>query len=670
MGHGALSRSDLGLILRRMMWLRRVLSVPLVLLLFAALLIALVLLQVRSKLLDPGFYTAKLLRTNVYQFTLNDALATVLDETREAEAGTDADRGPLIASGLSTPEIVASVNRALPPVWLQSNAEQVFEQFGKYMTGHRGEFEVRIRAGDQTFAVTEEIEYLLREADLHSLLFEYVEPEIERAAAEELPRRLNVTSEQLVQSARRVVTTDWTQQQLDYILDEVVPYLVGDRDTFEINVALADRAEAALGEVKVVLRDANSYEVLYAEVIEAEVMKTVPEGVDLGDGITLADEDIIAALRSAASVEWMREQAEHVIDRAAPYVTGKEDGFTVVISIHDNKSKAAASLKEVVRHRLGERIYTLPPCAGSRPAGDQSGLPSCIPAGVSRNELADGLGGGFSDLMLRVALAPIPDTIRLDERSLIEAIERFHGDVDEDLIDRTRETVRDGWTYTHEDLRRDLASARDGPRLGGIDPADMLDGLRDFLDGGLTYTEADLRLGNADTDNGQALDDWDAVRRALKLVESYWWLGSIPVAPLIVAIGLLGGRGWRGRIAWSAGALLTSSVLVLITSGLLYGSIEPIEELRVQALDEVRRDASAYPQTAWLVTDKLFDVAASVADDFAAGVAASARNLAILGLLVMTAALFWPRIVAGYRAIAAKLQPPTSSHRAPRGNQP
>ena len=61
-----------------------------------------------------------------------------MDETREAEAGTDADRGPLIASGLSTPEIVASVNRALPPVWLQSNAEQVFEQFGKYMTPGSG----------------------------------------------------------------------------------------------------------------------------------------------------------------------------------------------------------------------------------------------------------------------------------------------------------------------------------------------------------------------------------------------------------------------------------------------------------------------------------------------------------------------------------------------------
>ena len=89
-----------------------------------------------------------------------------------------------------------------------------------------------------------------------------------------------------------------------------------------------------------------------------------------------------------------------------------------------------------------------------------------------------------------------------------------------------------------------------------------------------------------------------------------------------------------------------------------------MERLRFEALDEVSRDPSAYPQTVRLITDKLFDIAASATDDFAVGVAASARNLAILGLLVMMAAILWPRIAAGCRAMTARFRPTASTARA------
>ena len=88
---------------------------------------------------------------------------------------------------------------------------------------------------------------------------------MERAADGYVPFGLDVSAEGLTESAHRVAAPVWIQDQIDAALDEVAPYLVGDRNTFEIHVDLAGRAEVALEEVRALLRESDAYEVMYVK---------------------------------------------------------------------------------------------------------------------------------------------------------------------------------------------------------------------------------------------------------------------------------------------------------------------------------------------------------------------------------------------------------------------
>ena len=110
-----------------MIWVRRILTGPLGLLFFLFLLLTLLVLQINSTFLDPDYYPEQLREANVYEFILNELLASAIDEEREKErrerdaggSGQDVGNTPFLSSGLSTEQIVSSVNRALPPDWVQ-----------------------------------------------------------------------------------------------------------------------------------------------------------------------------------------------------------------------------------------------------------------------------------------------------------------------------------------------------------------------------------------------------------------------------------------------------------------------------------------------------------------------------------------------------------------------
>ena len=151
-----------------MIWIGRLISIPLGLVFFALLLVTLVFLEVNDTFLDPDFYPEELRKANVYEFVLVDLLTTALDERRVQEsrsASEAAEETPLMTSGLSTEEIVSSINRAVPPEWVQGLVEGSFDQVGRYLTGERDQFEVTVRAGDQVRILVDEAKSLMRKPE-------------------------------------------------------------------------------------------------------------------------------------------------------------------------------------------------------------------------------------------------------------------------------------------------------------------------------------------------------------------------------------------------------------------------------------------------------------------------------------------------------------------------
>lgn len=644
-----------------MIWARRILTVPAGFVFFLFLLLTLLVLQINSTFLDPDYYPEQLREANVYQFVLNDLLASAIDEERERErreqdaggTGEDVATTPLLSSGLSTEQIVAAVNRALPPDWVQGVVERNFDEVGQYLTGDRDEFMVTVRANEQAATAVEELKSLMRQADAFNLLFdEEVVPRIEESIQGRLPFGLDITNQRLVEAVRRVAPPEWVQEQVELVLDEVTPYMVGERDTFLIDIQLEeDRIDIALDEVEKLMAETDSGRLLYEEIVEPELRKNLGDTVALPLGVSLTQEEVLDALRQVAPPTWVEQQAVMVINDAAPYLIGRSDSFLTVVSLAENKRLARGVIADLVDDKVNEIVDNLPTCqslaeAQAALATASEGLPSCVPPNVPTERLLDQLDIDLAGSIQRMVLGPIPDTIRFTEVELRTSLIQAGAADNLDEIDNVREILRDGWMYTQDDLTETLTDDD-----GNVSDVETLDNVRSFLADGWTYTEADLREDLSDEGDTGTVDDLDRGRDIFKTARSNRLLVYIPMLLLLVGIGFLGGTSWSARVAWGAGALVIATGLVFVIFGPGYDSFGrfgpgyDLDELRAEALQDITEEGGDYPETSRLAANKAFDIFESMADDLASGVASSSVVLVIIGLIALGAAIFWASIM-------------------------
>ena len=649
-----------------MIWVRRILTVPTGIVFFLFLLLTLLVLQINSTFLDPDYYPEQLREASVYEFILNELLASAIDEEREREgreqspggSGQDVQDTPLLSSGLSTEQIVSSVNRALPPDWVSGLVERNFDEVGQYLTGERDEFTITVRADEQTVTAVEEIKSLIRQADAFNLLFDQeVVPRIEDSIQGKLPFGIEITNERLVEAVRRVATQEWVHEQVEMVLDEITPYMVGERDTFLIDIQLGeDRINIALDEVERLMGETDSGRLLYKELVEPELKKPLGDTVLLPLGVALTQEEVLDALRQVAPPEWVEEQALMVINDAAPYLTGRSDSFLTVVSLAENKRLAREVIANLVDEKVNEIVAALPTCrslaeAQAALATASEGLPSCVPPNVPTARLLDQLDIDLAGSIQRMVLGPIPDTIRFTEVELRTSLVQAGAADNLDQLDNMREILRDGWMYTQDDLTETLTDV-----TGDISDVETLEEVRAFLSGGWTYTEADLRedLTDEGGDTG-TVDEVDRARDIFKTARSNRFLVYIPMILLLVGIGFLGGRSWSTRVAWGAGPLVVAAGIIFVIFGPGYDTFakSALDEGRQEAIDRIehpeRYDDSAeenkYPLTSRLAVNKLYDIFESMADDLASGVAGSSFGLVIIGLIALGAATFWASIM-------------------------
>ena len=176
------------------------------------------------------------------------------------------------------------------------------------------------------------------------------------------------------------------------------------------------------------------------------------------------------------------------------------------------------------------------------------------------------------------------------------------------------------------------------------DSVDLLDDVRSFLSDGWVFTEQDLReqIGDADPDVLANLDDW---RRIFKQARTWRFLVYLPVLILVVIIAFLGGRTWSARVAWAAAYLTISAAAIWITFSPVYTALsgEVIDRARQEAIDSIEPNHD-FANTQALIIDKAIDTGAFIIDGFAAAVAANALIVFVIGMLILSAAIVWPRL--------------------------
>ena len=152
----------------------------------------------------------------------------------------------------------------------------------------------------------------------------------------------------------------------------------------------------------------------------------------------------------------------------------------------------------------------------------------------------------------------------------------------------------------------------------------------------------------------------------MKTADNYKLVVYAPLLVLLVMIAFWGGRTWTGRVAYAAGFLVVSAAVIFVIfgpgcdalakSGPVYEAvgISDFNELRQEALDDIAAGGGEFPGTARLAANKAFDIAESISDNFASGVAASSLVIAVIGLIALGAAFFWGQLVELFVQIRRK----------------
>ena len=651
---------------------------------------------------------------------------------------------------------VIAARRVAPPEWVQDRVEAALEEITPYLSGEEDSFTVTVQLAGRERAALDEAEELLRDVRAYDQLFDgAVIPAVQEAAASEEDIGLGLGKEDVVGIASEAITPAWLQTQIEGAIDEIGPYMVGRRDSFEVHIELTDRAEIVLDEINTLMKQADRYDLPYTTMVEPKLLRVVGESIELPLGASIAGDEVLSAMREVAPLSWFFAHIDSVMVDATPYLTGRADSFASRVSLEANKEAARPYLENLASRRLSGIIDELEPCSSAEEASatllDRSSteLPRCTWPGIGADAVRRQLGMDMEETISRVVLSRIPDHAVLDERQLRQVLGEsgtdgtldltivgrlvadatgavpglFQGELPDDadanggdllqslspaarnlyILDDVRRLAGQGWSYSQDDLRRDL-------RLSNLEAADNLEKLRQTLKDGWEFTEKDLHrivreqassdaTGDDPDDPVRTLDnirgilstDWtythedfradvenrgypgaiydlDSVRDTLRFSRTLGQAIWIPSILVLFSIGILGARTWRGRAVYAMSTLTVASLLIflvlgpyytaLLKDGVLYGAagIEDFAELKQDILDSISTqagediggdgDSGGFPKTSRMAAAKMLDIAESAVDDFAAGMARSSLAVATVGLIGLVLSALWPVLAA------------------------
>ncbi len=542
-----------------MIWVRRVFTIPFILLFFVLFITVLLITQVNCGLGSTAFYADRLQETDTYEFLYDTMLPSALDEA-EAEASSEYS----IDIDELKDEAVSTAWEIFPPEWLDSTFRSAVGAMLPYVLGDRDEFSYTLDAGERVEHAADVVKDRTLESEAVTSLYDdgmsyMAEKLVENQ--DSLPFPLVLAEADVEAALKNAAPLQWARAQGRAAIEQVIPYLTQERDGFTITVELVDRVDA-IGDALVELLSAETtYDYLIEQVVTPMVAENLEQSVELPFSVTLLRDDIADALKDSLPNHWVHEQLELIVDGIGSHLKGESQTIAVVIDISDRKDEAAATLATSVDQRLESLFYSLPTCSMTQfllqLQGLQSGeIPNCRPTGVSYEEFKTLAGVDVDAVVQAMVISEIPDEYTFTEADLRSAM----GEGNEDFLDEAKDAVSDGWEYTDSDMLAQLDA----------DQRETVEDVRGWIANGYTFTHEDLR--ELADENDIDLEPFDEVRDRVGSARSWWWAAWLLPAICLVIVGFLGGRNWRSRLAWAFVVLFISSIILYVGFITAYGS--------------------------------------------------------------------------------------------------
>ena len=630
-------------------WIRRAGAVLLGIVFLLVLGGTLLVVAVNDTLARPEFLSEQLEEADAYAFVVDELSLALLEDAWALDAdefGDDFEENPLAASGLTPQQVAAAIRRALPPEELEALLAPAIDDAMAYVTGHEDEVVIRVDGAFHLNALVVELTGLFRDAGAYErLLDRELTTVFARWVDEGLPADTDGSAwtailrgqggeegGSLVRVFTSVATPGWMAGEVEGAGGAVVDYATGRTDALAVQVRVDEAgAEAAAAEIEAIIAESDAFDVAYANVIEPATRESVAEVTTLPYGIVLTRAEVIEAVRDAVAGEWLDAQVAMLAGDVGAYVTAQTDGFATTFDLDAAKPDVLFALTATANASLRSALRDLPDCAdadenAAARAQLRRELPSCIPWDVPAGDIVALAAPAIVSAIGESVLDRIPDTVTYTDQDLREALERDGGEDALAALDDIRELFAEGWTYSEADLR-----------------ADLDDGAYDLVqDARLALSTGIVLDASAESPEG-AVEGLGDARDVVGLGSNDLWIPALIAAVLLLLVAFLGGRGWRGRLAWAAATLL-------LAGAVLAALFWPVARSTSDAVfDEVREEAladpdSRFPNTSEVLTDKLLDILDSTVDEAAGNVVRNALIVVALGVVGVLAAVFWRRI--------------------------
>lgn len=235
-----------------MIWLRRILAIPLIFLFVITFVLGLVLCHLSGTVGSAGFYNGQMHKADVYEWIHESLLPAVLDEAR-VESPTDFP--------IDTPElkedILTVAETTFPPEWLEETFEGATKQVVPYVVGDKKSFTITIDVESRIDPMAEGIKDVV---DGHAAeIYDYVTNDLIVPAATEqlalgsdLPYGITLTDEEISHLVASAMPQDWAIAQFKSMIDSIAAYMKGDVNNLSLGIVLTDvksRATTSLNEL-------------------------------------------------------------------------------------------------------------------------------------------------------------------------------------------------------------------------------------------------------------------------------------------------------------------------------------------------------------------------------------------------------------------------------------
>lgn len=221
-----------------MIWFRRFLTIPLILIFVVLLVLTVVVTAVNNTAANPQFYNGQMKQADMYNYIYTSIVPAALDEVKTNQSSDLT----INISDFKT-EITAAMEQTLPPAWLQTQFEAATSTLIPYVVDDKASFTYTLVLRDRVEAAGQAIKDNILNSSAFTRLYNDLMPYVAEKVYDNLgsvASESGVTKQEIEAALRSSVTQAWLITQVDNVIDQVVPYMTGETNSFSVNIPVQE----------------------------------------------------------------------------------------------------------------------------------------------------------------------------------------------------------------------------------------------------------------------------------------------------------------------------------------------------------------------------------------------------------------------------------------------